>query len=99
VLNDFSRQRVAVNVKQLRCLALISSGPRQRSLDKSRFKFSHCVFKPDSALKHFLNESFQSIFHSLITTTQRVEIFSPLDNVSGDACRPCLAKVSGLVSA
>ena len=85
VLKDFSRQCVAVNVKQLRCLALISSGPRQRGLDKSRFKFFRCVFKPDSALQHFLNESFQSIFHGVITTTQRVEMFSPLDNVSGDA--------------
>jgi hypothetical protein len=64
VLKDFSRQCVAVNVKQLRGLALIPSSPRQRGLEESLFKFFQCFVEPDSALQHFLNESFQPLFHN-----------------------------------
>jgi len=64
VLSDFSRQCVAVNVNQFRGLALISSRPRQHRLEESLFKFSQCFVEPDSADQHFLNESFESVFHN-----------------------------------
>jgi hypothetical protein len=95
MLKDFSRQRVAVDVKQLRRLALISIGPRQRNLDKSRFKIFHSVFQADSVLQHFLNESFQVIFHSVIITRERVKIFLRLTTL---ACRSALHILQGLNS-
>ena len=63
MLSDFSRQGVAVNVNQFRCLALIPGSPHQRRLEESLFKFFQCFVEPDSAVQHFLNESFESVLH------------------------------------
>ena len=73
-LKDFSRQCVAVNVKQLRRLALIF---RPSAVIASQIL--PFVFKTDSALHHFLDEGFQSIFQQRCHHKSR-ELFSQGDN-------------------